>query len=575
MFWQTLWALILGFGLSGAVQAFVSRAEMKRLLGGDGLGSLVRATGFGAASSSCSYASAAMAKSLFAGGAGFVTAMVFMLASTNLVIELGIVLAVLIGWQFTLAELIGGLIMIGLFVIVARVTLPRSVLEAVQRRVGATAGAADPKPAGPSTTTPLSVRLRSGSLWRAAAGYALADLRMLRKELLAGFLIAGFLAALVPEGAWRALFIPGHGFASSLENALIGPLIAMLSFVCSVGNVPLAAALWKGGISFGGVASFLYADLITFPLLLIYRRYYGGRITLRLVGTFWLVMSAAGLTSQYLFGALGAIPNSRPQQIALHALGWNLTSGLDVVALLLFGAALLRGRRGPGSLPLDIARDPVCGMQVDRTLAPARVRYHNQEFYFCSESCRDRFQREPDRFETIGSGVMGTPSPPTQIDPVCGMPVAASSSVPAAEFQGRHFRFCSPQCRERFRAAPERFGQDLPIEASKTGATETDPVCGMVVDPASAEAQVRRDGRVFYFCSSTCHDRFVQSPDRFSTMQSLDIPRTQPDFPIDPICGMSVDPARPGAILELPEGTMYFCCQPCADEYAAAGTASL
>ncbi|MGC1185687.1 MAG: permease [Candidatus Dormiibacterota bacterium] len=398
MFWQTLWALVLGFSLSGAIQAFVSRAEMMRLLGGNGLGSLIRATGFGAASSSCSYASAAMAKSLFAGGAGFVTAMVFMLASTNLVIELGIVLAVLIGWQFTLAELIGGLIMIGLFVILARLTLPGTLLEETQRRLGATSDAAEARFAGSTTTSPLSVRLRSRSLWRAAAGYALADLRMLRKELLAGFLIAGFLAALVPSGAWRALFVPGHGFASSLENALIGPLIAMLSFVCSVGNVPLAAALWKGGISFGGVTSFLYADLITFPLLLIYRRYYGGRLTLRLVGTFWLVMSAAGLASQYLFRALGAIPPSRPHQIALHALGWNLTSGLDVLALLLFGTTWLISRRGPGALPLEISRDPVCGMQVDRTVAPVLLRHHDQVFYFCSESCRDRFLNDPDRF---------------------------------------------------------------------------------------------------------------------------------------------------------------------------------
>ncbi|MGC1185686.1 MAG: YHS domain-containing protein [Candidatus Dormiibacterota bacterium] len=170
---------------------------------------------------------------------------------------------------------------------------------------------------------------------------------------------------------------------------------------------------------------------------------------------------------------------------------------------------------------------------------------------------------------------MGTPSLPTQIDPVCGMPVAASSSVPAAEFQGREFRFCSPQCRDRFLAAPERFGQDLPTAATGAGPAEIDPVCGMEVDPTVAAAEARYQGRTFYFCSATCHDRFGQSPDRFSTMHSLDLPQTRPDFPIDPICGMSVDPASPGATLELPEGTMYFCCQPCADEYAAAGTASL
>ena len=575
MFWQTLWALILGFSLSGAVQAFVSRREMRHLLGGDGVGSLLRATGFGAASSSCSYASAAMAKSLFAGGAGFLTAMVFMVASTNLVIELGIVLAVLIGWQFTVAELFGGLLMIGMFVVVGRLTLSRTLVAAARERLRATSDRSDAAPEVLTASPPLSVRLRSVTRWRAAAGYALADLRMLRKELVAGFLVAGFLAALVPAEAWRTLFISGHGFASSLENAVIGPLIAMLSFVCSVGNVPLAAALWKGGISFGGVASFLYADLITFPLLLIYRRYYGGRLTLRLVGTFWLVMSAAGLITQYLFKALGAIPASRPHQIALHALGWNLTSGLDVIALLLLGAGLLLIRRGADALPGEFAKDPVCGMQVERTTAPIRLRHQGEEFFFCSEDCRDRFQRHPDRFGALGSEPMETPSTTTQIDPVCGMPVAPRSPLAPVEFQGRQFRFCSPQCRVRFEADPARFGQDLPTQAAGQAASAIDPVCGMEVDPSSATAESIFENRRFYFCSVSCHDRFLQAPDRFSALHTLELPATQAQLPIDPICGMSVDPASPGATLELPEGTMYFCCQPCADEYAAAGTASL
>jgi hypothetical protein len=391
MFWATLWALILGFSLSGAVQAFVSRDEMKRLLGGTGPAAVLRATGFGAASSSCSYASAAMAKSLFMGGASLVTAMVFMVASTNLVIDLGIVLAVLIGWQFAAAEFFGGLLMIGLFVATARLTLPLALTEEARDRLLATAdttsaGANEPTPAGS-----LSSRLASSDRWRAAFGYALADLRMLRKEIVGGFLVAGFLAALVPSDAWRAIFISGHGFASSLENALIGPLIAMLSFVCSIGNVPLAAALWKGGISFGGVASFIFADLITFPLLLIYRRYYGARLTLRLLGTFWLVMSAAGLTTQYLFQALGAIPSIRPHQIAPHALGLNLTAGLDLIALLLLGVAWVLVRRASSAVPGDLANDPVCGMQLERRLAPAHLLHQGKQIYFCSEGCRDRF----------------------------------------------------------------------------------------------------------------------------------------------------------------------------------------
>jgi hypothetical protein len=516
MFWETLWALVLGFSLSGAVQAFVSRREMRRLLGDASPLALMRATGFGAASSSCSYASAAMAKSLFADGANFVTAMVFMFASTNLVIELGIVLAVLIGWQFTASELFGGLLMIVLFVMTARVTLSPSLIEAARGRLRAAAPGSGTSQEPLPASSPWRARVRSKALWRAAAGYAFADFRMVRKEIAGGFLVAGFLAALVPASAWRDLFLSGHGLASSVENAAIGPLIAMLSFVCSVGNIPLAAALWKGGISFGGVASFIYADLITFPLLLIYRRYYGGRLTLRLVASFWVVMSVAGLATQYLFRTLGAIPRTRPHQIAVHALGWNFTTGLDVAAiLLLVGGFLLtrsRGVRAAGGL---FALDPVCGMQVERALAPARLTAGGQEIYFCSDRCRERFQQHPDRFGTVPSQTMVPPPSTPQVDPVCGMPVDAMSAGAYLENQGREFWFCSPGCR----------------------------------------------------------DRFLQHPDRFSSMRSLDLPTTQPEWPIDPICGMSVDPANPGAKLEFPDGTVYFCCQPCADEYAASRAA--
>ena len=512
MFWQTLWALVLGFSLSGVMQAFVSRREMRRLLGDSGLLSLVRATGFGAASSSCSYASAAMAKSMFAEGANFVTAMVFMFASTNLVIELGIVLAVLIGWQFTASELFGGLLMILLFVMVARVTLPAPLTETARRRLRADLGSRGQRTAGLQSNAPWRVRLRSGALWTAAAGFALADLRMLRKEIAGGFLIAGFLAVLVPTHLWQDLFLTGHGLGSAVENAALGPLIAMLSFVCSVGNVPLAAALWKGGISFGGVVSFIYADLITFPLLLIYRKYYGGRLTLRLLASFWLVMSAAGLATQYLFQALGAVPLTRPRQIAVHALGWNFTTGLDFLALVLLVGIALLARRGHTREPDGLyAVDIVCGMQVERAAAPAQLTFGGQQLYFCSDRCRDRFRSRPDHFGAVRSLPMPTASGPL------------------------------PQ----------------------------DPVCGMDVDPSSAAAEVVHAKARFYFCSTQCRDRFLQHPDRFGGMRSLSPVTDQPALAVDPICGMSVDRNHPGVTLEGPLGTVYFCCQSCADEYAA------
>jgi uncharacterized protein len=506
MFWQTLWALVLGFALSGAIQAFVPRQGIRRLLGDASPLSLLRATGFGAASSSCSYASAAMAKSLFSEGANFITAIVFMLASTNLVIELGLVLAVLIGWQFTGSEIFGGLLMILLFVVVARATLPQPLSERARERLRARTGYAELEAAAP-----WRVRARSAEVWRAATRYMISDLRMLRREIAGGFLVAGFLAALVPDQAWRDLFLPGHGFASALENAAIGPLIAILSFVCSVGNVPLAAALWKGGISFGGVSSFLYADLITLPLLLIYRKYYGGRLTLRLLATLWLVMSAAGLTTQYLFSALGAIPSVRPHQIAVHALGWNLTTGLDLAAVAALAVCFVLARQGrPTTARSLYAVDPVCGMQIERDTAPSTTDYQGQRLYLCSDRCLERFLRNPERFSKVPSLPMASP-PSGTLDPVCGMVVHPGRAAATSEYQGQRFQFCSVQCR----------------------------------------------------------DRFQGHPDLFASMRSLPLPAARPEFPIDPICGMSVDPDDPGAKLDFPEGPVYFCCQPCADTYAA------
>lgn len=316
MFWETLWALVLGFGLSGAVQAFASREEMKRAMGDRDLKSLGRATFFGMVSSSCSYAATAMAKSLFQKGANFTAAMVFMFASTNLVIELGLVLWILVGWQFAAGEFVGGLIMIALFAGLSRFVLAPAMIEVARNRLGddeevSEAGA----DSGVRQRSSWRERLSSKAGWADAAGYAMADINMLRKEMAVGYVVAGFLAVLVPTSVWKVVFLTGHGFWTSLENVVVGPLIAIISFVCSVGNVPLAAALWKVGISFGGVVSFIFADLITLPLILIYRKFYGGRLTLRLVALFWVVMSAAGFVTEYLFRGSELVPESRPAQI--------------------------------------------------------------------------------------------------------------------------------------------------------------------------------------------------------------------------------------------------------------------
>jgi uncharacterized membrane protein YraQ (UPF0718 family)/YHS domain-containing protein len=388
MLWATFWALVLGFTLAGAVQAFVSRAEMQRLLGRSGPREIARASLLGAASSSCSYAASAMAKTLFQRGADFISSMVFMFASTNLVVELGVVIWVLLGWEFALAELVGGAIMIVLFTLLARVVLRREETDAARERLGD----GDLPDADSILRRPWRERLTSPAGWADAASYAFADVKMVRKEIAAGYLIAGFLAVLVPVSVWNAVFISGHGFWTSLENVIVGPFIAMISFVCSVGNVPLAAALWQGGISFGGVISFIFADLLAIPLLFIYRRYYGGRLTLKLIAVFWTVMSSAGLTVEYLFRGLGIEPTERPTSVVPTTFEWNYTTFLNIVfGLVLVGLWwLARNQRRLGG-GAGYAIDPVCGMQVEIAHAPARSNRDGTHVYFCSDHCRERF----------------------------------------------------------------------------------------------------------------------------------------------------------------------------------------
>ncbi|MDA8279431.1 MAG: permease [Actinomycetota bacterium] len=401
MFWETAWALVLGFGLSGAVQAFVSRQAMQAKLGDHRPASIARASGYGMVSSSCSYAATAMAKSLVAKGADFVAAMVFMFASTNLVVELGIVLVVLIGWQFAAAEFVGGAIMIVLLALLGAIVLTGRRVEAARSRLSAASSDGNDESAEALQHQPWSRRLRSRSGWADAASYTMADLTMLRREMLVGYLIAGFLAVLVPAGVWNAVFLHGHGTWTQVENVVVGPFIAIISFVCSIGNVPLAAALWHGGISFGGVVSFIFADLIAMPLLLIYRKFYGGHLALRLLAVFWAVMAAAGLATEAIFTAAGIVPTVRPLRVVPEHVSLDYTTVLNIVFLVVFTvlywAYRNRERLGGGT---GYAIDPVCGMQVERANAPATATFAAQRFFFCSDRCASRFGTDPARFVT-------------------------------------------------------------------------------------------------------------------------------------------------------------------------------
>jgi len=461
MFWETLWALVLGFGLSGAVQAFATREGMERRLGDHRPAAVLRACVYGMVSSSCSYAAASMSRSLIRKGADAISAMVFMFASTNLVIELGIVLVVLIGWQFAAAEFIGGAIMVLFLVIVGNALWRRSS--------GRAFSLPDMDPAVPDANAAGSPERKMRSLggWADAAAYSIADLKMLRREILIGYTAAGLLATVVPGGFWNSVFIRGHGLPTALENAIVGPFIAIISCVCSIGNVPLAAALWKGGISFGGVVSFLFADLVALPLLFVYRKYYGGAVALRLLGVFWVVMSAAGLVTEGIFGLAGLIPTRRPVTIAPIRFGLDSTGILDVVFLAVFLALYLlyrnRARLGGGA-GYDI--DPVCGMQVRVHSAPATAAFGGATYHFCSERCRDRFLGSPARYvpalrRSVSGGEVAAPSlkeeDPVAIDPVCLMTVEPETAAAHREHDGRDYYFCALSCAERFDADPARY----------------------------------------------------------------------------------------------------------------------
>src|SRR5947209_5186739 len=328
MFWEILWPLILGFTLSGIIQALVSHSTMAKTLGCEGPRCLTFATLFGIASSSCSYAAVALARSIFQKGASFTSAMAFELASTNLVIELGIILIVLMGWQFTAAEFVGGILMVIFIGLIFRLTLTPKLVQMAKAQaekdlVGRMEGhaAMDMSVSGGTFFS----RLFSGRGFTAVSNYFVMDWASVWVDIVLGLLIAGALAAWVPDSFWRAFFLTGNPTLAKIEGPLVGPLVAMVSFVCSVGNVPLAAVLWRGGISFGGVVSFIFADLIVLPILDIYRRYYGGKVALYILGTFYLTMAAAGSVVEVLFGALGLIPTNRRIGVIAQGPVWNYT----------------------------------------------------------------------------------------------------------------------------------------------------------------------------------------------------------------------------------------------------------
>ncbi len=493
MLWEVLWPLALGFLLSAMIQTVVSKRAVAGALGRPDLKGFLLACGFGAASSSCSYAAVAVARSLFRRGASFVNAMIFEFASTNLVFELGLVLLILLGWQFVAAEFAGGLLMAVLLWILFKVSLRTRMVDQARRQaergVFGTTHEAHGEMDVSITDGPFLTRLFSPRAFTAISQAFYMDLYALYTDLGLGFLIAGALAAWVPNSWWQALFLTNHPTLNEFWGPLIGPVISMLSFVCSVGNVPLAVVLWNGGISFGGVISFIFADLIILPILNIYRKYYGGRTWLYLLGVSYAAMALAGFLVGGAFQLLGLAPTNHHVAIFETRPAWNYTTFLDIAFLILMavlawrfvttgGIDMLRAharRPQPGAA---LVLDPVCGMTIDPASAAGKVEYAGDTFYFCSAGCRSTFEKDPARFAA-----------------------RAAAAEPAGHLVHSH-------------GMPARQGGVMEQRASAV-----DPVCGMTVDTATAEYRSFHEGQAYYFCSAGCKEAFDKDPGRYVSDQ--------------------------------------------------------
>src|SRR6202166_859349 len=361
MGWEILWPLMLGFALSAVIQAVVSHREMARLLPDDRPRSIATALALGAASSSCSYAAVALARALFRKGANFTAAMAFEMASTNLVAELSIIMLAFLGWQLTLAEFVGAPIMVALLVLLFRRFLTREILE--EAKVQADRGIAG-RMEGHAA---MDMSVTEGTLWQrltsdrgltAISHYFVMDWASVWLDIAGGLLIAGALAAWVPPEFWQSFFLVGHPLVAKLWGPIVGPLVAVISFVCSVGNIPLAAVLWNGGISFGGVIAFIFADLIVLPVLNIYRKYYGLKMAGFLFVTFYAAMAGAALIVELIFGAVGLIPTQRNARVVEASISWNYTTWLNIAFLILAALLVLRFLKTGGPAMLRMMNRP-------------------------------------------------------------------------------------------------------------------------------------------------------------------------------------------------------------------------
>ena len=489
MLWEVFWPLAFGFLLSAMVQTVVSKKTVASALGKSDLKGFVLSLGLGAASSSCSYAAVALARALFRRGASFVNAIIFEFASTNLVFELGLVLLILLGWQFVAAEFAGGLLMAVILWILFKVTLSQRMVDQAKRQaergvVGSTHEAHGEMEMS-ITDGPFLSRLFSPRGFTAIAHTFFMDLNAVYVDIGVGFLIAGALAAWIPNNWWQAFFLTNNPTLNEFWGPLIGPAISMLSFVCSVGNVPLAVVLWNGGISFGGVISFIFADLLILPILNIYRKYYGGRMSLYLLGVSYAAMALAGFLVGGAFQLLGMAPTNHHVTVFETQPTWNYTTFLDIAFLVVMavlawrfittgGIDMLRAHARRPEAGALLVRDPVCGMSVDPATATEQVEYMGTKHYFCSASCRSKFEKDPARYTA-----------------------QVVHLEPAGHLGHSHVMAATP-------------GGEMERHTSAI-----DPVCGMSVDPEHAEYRSFQKGEAYYFCSAGCKEAFDKDPGKY------------------------------------------------------------
>ncbi len=306
-FWKAGWAFVMGYFISGMIQAFVPKTELTRYMGKANFRSIWLSTFFGAASSSCSFAALAAARSLVKKGAHFVAAVAFMFASTNLVIELGILILIFLGWQFLAAEIIGGLILIAISSMLIRLTYPKEWLEEARKKVEGEDEVTD-------EDFDWKERIKSKEGWQLVGHKFVNDWKMAWEDILIGFTIAGFVAVLVPKSFWTMLFLVDAqhlpAWIVAIENALVAPFVAAASFIGSMGNIPLATVLSENGVLFAGIMGFIYSDLMVPPLVHINAKYYGWRVALYIAGIMYVSIVITALVLNGLFSFFGIIPES-------------------------------------------------------------------------------------------------------------------------------------------------------------------------------------------------------------------------------------------------------------------------